>query len=251
MNESYFFEGREITKTYGPVIANYRISFGIKRKEIVGLVGDNAAGKSTLIKQIMGVEQPDEGDFYMDGKCVKITSPMVAKKLGINAVYQELAIFPHLSVVENIFAGELIANRFQILDWKAMKAKVADLLNRLRIEIPLNTLVRNLSGGKRQEVAIARALLHDVRLLLMDEPTAALSVKEREKIFQLILDLKTIHGISIILVGHNIEEVFQVVDRFIVLSRGRKIADIEKSQTSVKEIVAIIVHGGQNELSAI
>jgi|YelNatPaOPRAMG01_1025707.scaffolds.fasta_scaffold12156_6 ABC-type sugar transport system ATPase subunit len=242
----YFFEGRNITKKFGALIANDNISFGIKEAEIVGLIGDNAAGKSTLVKQIMGVEQPTEGKFFLDGKEIKIESPIVARQLGINAVYQELAVFPHLNVIENLFAGDLDSfTHFGFLNWKEMAKRTQEVLDSLDIDIP-NTkrLIKFLSGGKRQEAVISRVFLYKPRLLLMDEPTAALSVKERIKIMNLVRSLKQ-KGVSIIYVGHNIEEVFDLVDRVIILSLGAKIADVEKSETTVKELVSIIVSGGK------
>ncbi len=245
MESEYFFEASHITKKFGAVVANDDISFGIRKAEIVGLVGDNGAGKTTLVKQIMGVERPTKGDFYLDGKKVEISSPTVAKSLGINAVYQELALFPSLSIVENIFAGSQLTGPLGISKWKIMKEKAYEKLRVLmKDEVPrVDTPVKELSGGQRQEVAIARALLFNVRLLILDEPTSALSVREREKIGELVTALKD-QGISIIYIGHNIEEVFNLVDRFIILSRGKKIADIEKKNTSLEEVVALIVSGG-------
>ena len=245
----YFFEGKNITKKFGSVVANNNISFGVKESEIVGLIGDNAAGKSTLVKQIMGVEQPTEGKFFLDGKEIKIDSPMTARQLGINAVYQELALFPNLDVMENLFAGDLnLYTHWGILNFlnrKEMRRKARELLNSLNIDIQdVRVPIGSLSGGKRQEVAIARVFLHKPRLVLMDEPTAALSVKERIKIMDLVRGLKQ-KGISIIYVGHNIEEIFDLVDRVIILSLGTKVADVEKGKTSVKELVSIIVSGGR------
>lgn len=245
MESKYFFEAKHITKYFGAVVANEDISFGIKKAEILGIVGDNGAGKSTLVKQIMGVERPTNGDFYIDGEKVEISSPIVAKSLGINAVYQELALFPSLTIVENIFAGSQLTGPLGISKWKVMKEIAYEKLKVLMKDEPpsVDTLVKNLSGGQRQEVAVARALLFNVRLLILDEPTSALAVRGRKKISELVSALKN-QGISIIYIGHNIEELFNLVDRFVILSRGRKISDIEKKDTSLKEVVSLIVSGG-------
>jgi simple sugar transport system ATP-binding protein len=258
MGNNYLVEMKNICKNYGPVQALKNVDFEVGRGEIVGLVGDNAAGKSTLMKILSGAVMPTSGDIYIDGVKRVIRTPRDTLKLGIEMVYQNLAVFGGLDIKGNIFIGReksvggLFGGKFLkfFLNEKAMAKESRILLDKLHINIDsVNYLVKNLSGGQRQCVAIARALLFDARLIIMDEPTSALAVKEVAKILELILELKK-RGKSVVLISHRMEDIMKVTDRIVVLRRGEKVGTKYTKQTDLKEIVSLIVGTGTESREA-
>lgn len=241
-----------ITKTFGGVVALKNVDFYVKHAEIVGLVGDNGAGKSTLIKILSGVYTPDSGEIYINGKKVTFRNPLDAWNSGIATVYQELALANKMDVVENIFLGHEITRKLfgiSILHKRAMRHRAMALLKQLDITIPyLNVPVGKLSGGQRQAVAICRALNLNAQLFIMDEPTAALGVSESEKVLNFAKQLKSA-GKSVILISHNLEHIFSVVDRIVVLRRGEVVGDILKENAN-KELIVRLITGALNKLGS-
>lgn len=233
-------EGINISKAFGSVEVLKDVSFNLKKGEIVALVGNNGAGKSTLIKIISGVYTQDKGYFNIKGKKVDKLTPEQAIKFGITTVYQDLSLVDTLDVSSNIFLGkEPIRNGF-FIDKNKMDKEAINLINKLNIDIPsIDTEVSVLSGGQRQGVAIARAINQGGEILILDEPTAAMGIKESKEVFKLIKNLKE-KGYTIIIISHNIQEVFQIADRIIVLRNGKIAGDFMTTNTSEKEIVNCI-----------
>lgn len=234
---------RGICKYFGGVHALEDVDFDVYPQEVVALVGDNGAGKSTLIKIIAGVHQPTRGEIFFFNRPVQIRSPRDAQTLGIETVYQELALVETRDVPANFFLGrEPTRGRLGIfVDRKKMMDDTVQTLRELGIVIPsLKTPVRYLSGGQRQALAIGRVMPWGGKIIIMDEPTAALGVKESRKVLDLILQLKE-KGCSIIVVSHNMRHVFNVADRIVVLRGGHKVGDKRKSETTPDEIVKLIV----------
>ena len=243
-----------ISKKFGSVQALYQVDFELYPNEILGLLGDNGAGKSTLIKIISGVYSPDVGQIFIHGKPVTIFDPAGAKELGIETVYQDLALATKLNIAENIFLGREKMKNFlktpiQILDKRKMEAETKPLLERLRIPLDPKLKVGTLSGGQRQATAIAKSIFWEAKIIIMDEPTAALGVAETTKVRQIILDLKK-HGASVILISHNLEDVFSVADRAIILRGGMRVGDRIIKETTRDEIVKLMVSGEKkNEIN--
>jgi ABC-type sugar transport system ATPase subunit len=217
-----FVEMRSIYKAFGAVRALDGADLSVESGEILGLVGDNAAGKSTLMKMLSGAYTPDEGSIFIDGKQCHISNPEDARALGIEMVYQDLALADNLDVTGNIFMGrELYSGFMRFLSRKEMDAKTRKLIGRLGIDISdVRQLVQNLSGGQRQSVAIGRAMAFNARLVIMDEPTASLSPESAEKVLDVIRQLKA-HGIAVVLINHRTEEVKRVSDRVVVMRHGK------------------------------
>lgn len=237
---------RNISKRFGAVTALDDISIELNQGETVGIVGDNGAGKSTLLKIMSGVHQQDSGTVEVDGQQVQFASPVAAREGGIEAVYQDLALVDDMNVAENMFLGREImkpglAGMFGILDHKAMRDQAAEAISRLRIRIPGlgEALVRKMSGGQRQGAAIARAILWGRKVLLLDEPTAALGVKEQAEVESMIQDLRA-KKLPIILIAHNMPLVFRVCDRIVVLRHGKVAVTLRTADTSPGEVVAYI-----------
>jgi len=232
-----------ISKEYGHVQALNGVDFSIGRNEIVGLLGDNGAGKSTLVKIMSGVEFPDSGTVRRDGRTVEIRSRKDSEKLGIETIYQDSALVGSASIMRNFFAGRELTFGPGILDTRRMNAIVMDvLLNEVRIagiDSP-DILVEALSGGQRQAVAIARAVYFKTAMLLLDEPTSALSVRETDKLLSHLGELRR-EGVSAVFITHNLYHAYESCDRFTVLSRGRVLATVAKADTSVRELNDIIV----------
>ncbi len=239
---------RGITKHFGGVYAIKGIDLDIYPGEVLALVGDNGAGKSTLIKIISGAYAADEGEILIDGVRAQIGSPADAKRHHIETIYQDLALMDNLDIPPNIFMGREIVQRgilgaFGILDFREMVARTRALLTRLNIELPdLKRKVFFLSGGQRQAVAISRALYFDARVIIMDEPTAALGVEETAKVYSLICELRQ-NGIAVIVISHNINEVFGIADRFVVLKTGEVVGVKAKESTNLDEILRMIIAG--------
>jgi ABC-type sugar transport system ATPase subunit len=231
---------RGISKSFGAVKALDKVDFELYPNEILGLVGDNGAGKSTLIKIISGVLLPDEGEIFLDGKRIHLRSPHDARDLGIETVYQDLGLLDTLDVCKNIFIGRepRIARFF--FNTKAMVRRTKEILEKLSIEIPsVKSEVRFLSGGQRQAIAVGRAAYWGCKIVIMDEPTAALGINESAKVLELAKALKS-RNIPVILISHNLEHVFKVADRFIVLRKGRRAGDRAVESTNGDEIVKLI-----------
>jgi ABC-type sugar transport system ATPase subunit len=236
----------DITKRFGGLVAVDNVSLDVNVGEVVGLVGDNGAGKSTLIKMVSGVYQPDGGEIYFDGQKVTFISPREARDLGIETIYQDLALAENLDVGSNIFLGREIRRPYlggviHTLDRTKMREESADILSRLEILIPsLTQQIRNLSGGQRQAVAIARTIYWNAKLVIMDEPTAALGVPEQRKVLTLVRTLCD-QGVPVIIISHNMQDVFAVADRIVVLRRGKKVGERTAAKTTPDEIVSLMV----------
>ena len=230
-----------VEKWFGKVQALKGVDFEVRPSEVVGLVGDNGAGKSTLIKVLSGYHLADKGEIYFEGKRVNIASSHDARKLGIETVYQEQALAPNMSISRNIFMGREPAKPLGFMDKKSMDRESMEALESIGLHLRSpDALITTLSGGERQGVAIVRALHFKAKLVILDEPTIALSVKEAQEVLDFIKQLKR-EGISVIFITHNLYHVFPSADRFVVLARGEKIADVEKKDTSVDELVELIV----------
>jgi len=241
-------EMKNITKYFGGVRALHNVDFELYPNEIVGLVGGNGAGKSTLIKILSGAFIPDSGRIYCDGKEVHLRSPRAARELGIETVYQDLALTENLNVPANIFLSRelvrgFLGNIIKILDEKKMEEETRKLMHGLRIHIDsLDTVVRNLSGGQRQAVALARALYFNTKVVVMDEPTAALGVEETRKTINLILEFKR-KGISTIVISHELRDIFDITDRIVVLKNGERMGMRITKETNEDEIVRMVMMG--------
>jgi simple sugar transport system ATP-binding protein len=241
----YLLEVRGVTKRFGGLVAVNDVSMGVRAGEVVGLLGDNGAGKSTLIKVISGVYQAEEGKILFQDREVQIASPMDALAMGIETIYQDLALAENLNTPANIFLGREKMKRvlgfLNVLDHPYMHAESRKVLEKLDILIPsLRNRIRALSGGQRQAVAISRSIYWDAKFLIMDEPTAALGVAEQKKVIDTINLLKS-HGIGIIVISHQMHDVFQVADRLVIMRRGEKVAERITRETTADEIVSLIV----------
>lgn len=248
MQKEPLLKMKGIGKKFGSVQALYDVDFELYDNEILGLVGDNGAGKTTLIKIVSGAYSPDEGKIFLRGKQVNILDPRSAKTLGIETVYQDLALADKLNIAENIFLGKehlksFLGTPIKILDKKRMEAETLPTLRKLRIDIESpRAKVETLSGGQRQATAIAKSIFWKARIIIMDEPTAALGVAETMKVRQITLDLKK-EGASVILISHNLEDLFSVADRVIILRGGRRVGDRLIKQTTRDEIVKLMITG--------
>lgn len=240
---SCFIEARNICKRFGALTALSQVNLSIHRGEVLALLGDNGAGKSTFTKVLSGAYSASEGELWIEGKAVKFTSPRQAAEHGIATIYQELALAENLSIAENVFLGRELKRRvlgIPFLKRRAMREQVDQLLKDLDAHIPdAEAAVGSLSGGQRQAVAICRALNLNAQLVIMDEPTAALAVAETQKVLQLTRRLAE-RGCAVVLISHNISDVFAVADRMVVFRRGRKIAERRHVDTTPDEIVSLI-----------
>jgi simple sugar transport system ATP-binding protein len=233
----------DIHKYFGKVVALKGVNFEVKENEILGLVGDNGAGKSTLIKILSGFHQADRGETYFEGKKVHISSPKFAKRLGIETVYQEQALAPHISISRNVFMGREPTKFLGFMNRRKMDDDSLDTISKLGLRIKdTEAAVEALSGGQRQGVAIARVLYFKARLVILDEPTMALSVKESQQVMEFMKQLKT-EGISVIFITHNIFHAYNAADRFFILSHGEGLADLEKKDTSIDHLIELITSG--------
>lgn len=238
-----YIELRGIRHDYGVIRALEDVNFWINPREVVGLVGDNGAGKSTLIKILSGVLQPTAGNIFVAGKLTQFKSSKVAMECGIETIYQDMNLIDVMDITRNIFTGREETDRFGFLKLRDMKAKAMEILEK---EVTIEgirspgQIVGKLSGGQKQAVSIARAMFFKNKVLLLDEPTSALSVRETQAFLDHILRLRH-DGMSVVLVTHNIYHAYQVADRFVLLSHGRKIMDTRKEDTSIEELTKIIV----------
>ncbi len=238
-----------VSKRFGAVQALKDIEFSVESGEVVALVGDNGAGKSTLVKAIAGVYTPDEGNVVFDGKAVRITSPSQAQELGIATVFQDLALCDNLDVVGNLYLGSEVVHR-RTLDEVTMEKESWRLLRELSAKIPsVRIPVASLSGGQRQTVAIARSLLGKPKVVMLDEPTAALGVAQTAEVLNLVERLRE-NGLAVILISHNMSDVMAVADRVVVMRLGRNNGEFRVSDTNVQEIIAAITGATTNAVSA-
>jgi D-xylose transport system ATP-binding protein len=234
-----------VSKSFGPVQALSEVDFEVHDGEVVALVGDNGAGKSTLVKCIAGIHPADEGTILFEGNEVQITHPTDATDLGIATVYQDLALCDNLDVVENLYlgreeVGEGPATVTRQMDEVAMEKRTGELLSRLAVTIVnLRSEVGTLSGGQRQQVAIARSLLGNPKVVILDEPTAALGVRQTAQVLDLIKRLRE-EGHGVVVISHNLADVFEVANRVFVLRLGREAGDFAAGESSQEEVVAAI-----------
>ena len=238
---------RGLTKRYGRVVALDNTDFDLYPGEILGVIGDNGAGKSTLIKAICGAVTPDEGEIRLEGKTLHFKSPMDARNAGIETVYQTLALSPALSISDNIFMGReirkpgILGSIFRMLDRIAMEKAARQKLTELGLLTiqNINQAVETLSGGQRQGVAVARAAAFGSKVIIMDEPTAALGVKESRRVLELILDVKR-RGMPIVLISHNMPHVFEVCDRIHIHRLGKRLCTIDPKKFTMSDAVAFM-----------
>lgn len=236
-------ELRNITKSFGAIHALQGVDLEIDAGEAVGLMGDNGAGKSTLMKIVAGNFPPTTGDIRIEGNAVEFTKPIDAREAGIEIVYQDLALCDNLTAGANVYLGRELKKKvgpFSMLDYGAMYKRAGELFAELKSETRPRDLVKQMSGGQRQAVAIARTRLSDPKLVLMDEPTAAISVRQVAEVLALIKRLKET-GHAVILVSHRMPDVFEVCDRVAVLRRGSKVADKRIKDTTPEEVTGLII----------
>lgn len=236
---------RGITKDFGAVHALRGVSAEVKAGEVLALLGDNAAGKSTLMKVLMGFYRQDTGEIWFDQKRVDHLNSHERRSRGIEMVYQDFALAEQLNVVDNLFLGRELrwgVGPFKFVRRREQLRRARAALNELDLEIAPHLRVRRLSGGQRQGIAIARSVLFDAKLVVMDEPTASLSVKKVAQVLQLIEKLKS-RGVSVILITHRLEDVIQIADRAVILKEGKVLRSLQVADTSVSEIQALITHG--------
>jgi len=231
---------RGISKSFGAVRALSKVDFEVYAGEVVGLVGDNGAGKSTLIKVISGVAPADEGEIFVEGQKVSIANPQVATRLGIETVYQDLALCDNLDVVANLFLGREEVSFLRSLDEVDMEKRGLEVLHGLEVKIPsVRSVVATLSGGQRQSVAVAKSILRQASVVLLDEPTAALGVVQTRQVLQLINRLRE-QGLAVVVISHNLADVFEVVDRVIVLRLGKRVGTFDIKTATPEQVVAAI-----------
>jgi simple sugar transport system ATP-binding protein len=231
-----------IAKHFGAIEALKGVDLSVEAGEVIGLMGDNGAGKSTLVRIIAGNFRPSDGEIRIQGQPKHFHKPVDARTEGIEVVYQDLALCDNLTAAANVFLGREIKRRIgilKILDYPAMYARVGEIFKELKSETRPRDLVKQMSGGQRQAVAIARTRLSDARIVLMDEPTAAISVRQVAEVLELIRRLKD-KGISVMLISHRMPDVFAVCDRVVVMRRGLKVADKAVAQTSPEEVTGLI-----------
>ena len=237
-------EARGISKFFGAITALRDVNFHVAPGEVLGVVGDNGAGKSTLMKILSGLFVPSEGELIFNGQPVKFSSPKDAQKLGIEIVYQDFALAGNMPIYENIYLGREPGTKMgplTIVDHKQARQMAADHLNRLHIHVKsVDQNTEDLSGGQRQAVAIARATAFDGKLVIMDEPTAALAIKEVGKVLDLIRSLKE-HGVAVIIISHRMDDIFYCCDRVMALYQGTNFAEARLEETSRNEVIGWIM----------
>jgi fructose transport system ATP-binding protein len=247
-------EARGLVKRFGQVVALDGVDFELYPDEITAIIGDNGAGKSTLIKTLSGAFQPDEGEILLDGSPATFRTPFDARRAGIETVYQELAVAPALDIASNIFLGrELrrggpLGGLLRMLDKRGMRREASRYFSELKIGVPsIGQAVENLSGGQRQGVAVARAAAWGRRVVIMDEPTAALGVKETRQVLDLILRVRE-RGLPVILISHDMPHVFELADRIQIMRLGRRVAVVTPHTHTMPEAVAIMTGATRGEL---
>lgn len=239
-------EARGIDKSYGHIRVLEDVDFELREGEVLAVVGDNGAGKSTMIKVLCGAVQPDAGEILLDGAPVSFASPLDARLKGIEAVYQDLAVAPALDIATNLFLGRelrrpgVLGSVFRMLDKPRMRAQSQSRMDELQFRLPsIHNAVENLSGGQRQGVAVARAATFAKRLVIMDEPTAALGVRETGQVLDLIRRVRD-RGLAVVLISHNMPNVFDVADRIHIMRLGRRVALTSPKDHTMSEVVGIM-----------
>lgn len=246
-DETPLVEMEGIGKRFGRIRALESVDLEVNDGEIMGLVGDNGAGKSTLIKTLVGIHQPDEGEIRVKGEPVEMDSPKEAQSYGIATVYQDLALVDQLPVDANIFLGRTktrkIGGLIPVIDWEGMRQEAeATLKDRLNFDVPVDSKVEFLSGGERQAVAIGRALITDPDLIILDEPTSALSTDAAQRVIDLVKTLRD-EGISVLLISHSLEEIFSLTDRITVLHSGERVDTVTSADVTEDEVVEMMIAG--------
>jgi ABC-type sugar transport system ATPase subunit len=238
---------RNCHKRFGAIQALRDISLDAWRGEILALLGDNGAGKSTLVKCISGVHQPDEGEIRINGVPATLSSPAVARRAGIETVYQDLALFDNMTPAQNFYCGRELSGPqwlplpLRFLHKAAMNRDASDVIDRLKVKLPrFDTPVAQMSGGQRQAIAVARATVFARDVVILDEPTAALGLREARKVLDLMAQLKS-EGIAVILITHNMEHVVELADRAVVLRQGRKVGELKPDESNRQDLVSMIV----------
>lgn len=244
MNQINLYEAKNITKKYGNLTALDDVNFHIAPNEVVGLLGDNGAGKSTLIKMMSGVVEPNKGKIFVDGNEIKIKNRKESEEIaGIETIYQNSALCDDMTIMRNIFMGREITNFFGFMNYKKMDEISTEVLTSgieiSGIDSPSKE-IGALSGGQKQAVAIARAVYFKRKILLLDEPTSALSVRETEKVLSYVTDLKK-ENVSSVIVTHNLYHAFQVCDRFVVMSHGKVVFEKSKKDTNIEEVTEQVI----------
>jgi fructose transport system ATP-binding protein len=246
MSTPLVFEAKGLTKRYGQVVALDGVDFELRAGEIMAVIGDNGAGKSSLIKALSGATVPDEGSILLDGKHVLFKSPIEARRAGIETVYQDLAVAPAMTIAENLFLGReltkwgALGRLLRILDKKEMLAQAVSRMNDLQVGIrSMTQAVETLSGGQRQCVAVARAAAFAKHVVIMDEPTAALGVKEGNMVLSLIRRVRD-QGLPVILISHNMPHVFEIADRIHIQRLGKRAAIVNPKNISMSDTVAVM-----------
>lgn len=239
-------EARNVVKTYGHVTALAGVDFELRAGEILAVVGDNGAGKSTLIKALTGALHPTSGEILLDGVPIHFRGPLDARHAGIETVYQDLAVAPALDIASNLFLGRelrapgLLGSLFRRLDKKRMREEARRAMNELKFRLPaIDNAVESLSGGQRQGVAVARAALFARKLVIMDEPTAALGVRETGQVLELIRSIRD-RGLPVVLISHNMPNVFDIADRIHIMRLGRRAAVVTPKTHTMSDVVAIM-----------
>ena len=252
MSDTALLEIRDLSKSFGSVQALTDVDFEVRSGEVMALVGDNGAGKSTLIKCIAGIHGYDSGTIYFDGAEVHVHGPKNAAKLGIEVVYQDLALCDNLDVVQNMYLGREIRDFLFRLKEPAMEQRSAETLKGLRVTTikSIRQTVATLSGGQRQSVAVARAVMWNSKLVILDEPTAALGVAQTEQVLELVRRLAE-QGLAVVLISHNLHDIFETATRITVLRLGRNVGVYERSATTQQEVVQAITAGIPTKVSGI
>jgi simple sugar transport system ATP-binding protein len=251
MNDELALEVRGVTKRFGALVVLRGIDLRLRRGEVLGLVGDNGAGKSTLVKILSGYHQQDEGDVVVGGEAVRFGSVGEARRHGIETVYQDLALIPQLPVYQNLFLGHELTRLgpFRFLDKRAMRKLSRQYLDDIKVRVPnVDAEAEQLSGGQRQAVAVARAVRAEPRILLLDEPLAAMGARESRLIIDLVKDLAASGRVSIIVIDHNYAHLFELCDRINVMQGGRIVTDQQVHETSLEALTELMVSSFREQL---
>jgi D-xylose transport system ATP-binding protein len=245
VSDTPILELRKVSKSFGAVQALYEVDFHVAAGEVMALVGDNGAGKSTLIKCIAGIHPFDSGEILFDGEPVTIHGPKDAADLGIEVVYQDLALADNLDVVQNMYLGREVTDGLRRLNETAMEKRASETLKSLSVTTirSVRQTVAGLSGGQRQSVAVAKAVMWNSRLVILDEPTAALGVAQTKQVLELVARLGGEQGLGVILISHNLHDIFEVADSISVLRLGQNVAEFKRRDTNQQEVVEAITAG--------